>query len=357
MTLIIAEAGVNHNGDEKLAFQLVDKAYEAGADIVKFQTFKAKNLVTEQAQQADYQVANTQKQESQLAMLSRLELSYEAHHQLVAYCEKLGIEFLSTAFDSESLDFLVNDLKLTRLKIPSGEITNAPLVLQHARTGCELIVSTGMSTLADIEAVLGVIAFGYTAPLDVEPSVDAFQAAYFSESGKKALKDKVTVLHCTTEYPAPLADINLRAMDTLASAFGLPVGYSDHSDGIVVPIAAVARGAELIEKHFTLDKEMEGPDHKASLNPLELKDMVQAIRAVELTLGDGIKGPRPSEIKNKAAARKSIVAARYIANGHIITADDLDVKRPGTGDSPYRFWDVQGKIASRDYKPGDLVFE
>lgn len=357
MTLIIAEAGVNHNGDEALAFQLVDAAYHAGADIVKFQTFKAKNLVTEQAQQADYQVANTQKQESQLAMLSRLELSYEAHHQLVAYCEKLGIEFLSTAFDSESLDFLVNDLKLTRLKIPSGEITNAPLVLQHARTGCDLIVSTGMSTLADIEAVLGVIAFGYTAPLDVEPSVDAFQAAYFSESGKKALKDKVTVLHCTTEYPAPLADINLRAMDTLASAFGLPVGYSDHSEGIVVPIAAVARGADLIEKHFTLDKEMEGPDHKASLNPLELKDMVQAIRAVELTLGDGIKGPRPSEIKNKAAARKSIVAARYIANGHIISADDLDVKRPGTGDSPYRFWDVQGKIASRDYKPGDLVFE
>ncbi|TVL22546.1 N-acetylneuraminate synthase [Shewanella xiamenensis] len=357
MTLIIAEAGVNHNGDEALAFQLVDAAYHAGADIVKFQTFKAKNLVTEQAQQADYQVANTQKQESQLAMLSRLELSYEAHHQLVAYCEKLGIEFLSTAFDSESLDFLVNDLKLTRLKIPSGEITNAPLVLQHARTGCDLIVSTGMSTLADIEAVLGVIAFGYTAPLDVEPSVDAFQAAYFSESGKKALKDKVTVLHCTTEYPAPLADINLRAMDTLASAFGLPVGYSDHSEGIVVPIAAVARGAELIEKHFTLDKEMEGPDHKASLNPLELKDMVQAIRAVELTLGDGIKGPRPSEIKNKAAARKSIVAARYIANGHIISADDLDVKRPGTGDSPYRFWDVQGKIATRDYKPGDLVFE
>ncbi|WP_249555070.1 MULTISPECIES: N-acetylneuraminate synthase [Shewanella] len=357
MTLIIAEAGVNHNGDEALAFQLVDAAYHAGADIVKFQTFKAKNLVTEQAQQADYQVANTQKQESQLAMLSRLELSYEAHHQLVAYCERLGIEFLSTAFDSESLDFLVNDLKLTRLKIPSGEITNAPLVLQHARTGCDLIVSTGMSTLADIEAVLGVIAFGYTAPLDVEPSVDAFQAAYFSESGKKALKDKVTVLHCTTEYPAPLADINLRAMDTLESAFGLPVGYSDHSEGIVVPIAAVARGAELIEKHFTLDKEMEGPDHKASLNPLELKDMVQAIRAVELTLGDGIKGPRPSEIKNKAAARKSIVAARYIANGHIITADDLDVKRPGTGDSPYRFWDVQGKIATRDYKPGDLVFE
>lgn len=356
-SLIIAEAGVNHNGDEKLAFQLVDKAYEAGADIVKFQTFKAKNLVTAEALQADYQVINTGKQESQLAMLSRLELSYDAHHQLLAYCAKLGIEFLSTAFDSESLEFLVNDLKLTRLKIPSGEITNAPLVLQHARTGCDLIVSTGMATLADIEAVLGVIAFGYTAPIEAVPSVDAFQAAYFSEAGKKALKDKVTVLHCTTEYPAPLADINLRAMDSLASAFGLSVGYSDHSEGIIVPIAAVARGATLIEKHFTLDKNMEGPDHKASLNPIELKSMVQAIRSVELALGDGIKGPRPSEIKNKVAARKSLVAARNISAGQKITEDDLAVKRPGNGNSPYRFWEVQGKVANKNYMAGDLILE
>ena len=356
-TLIIAEAGVNHNGDEKLAFQLVDKAYAAGADIVKFQTFKAKNLVTAEALQADYQVVNTGKQESQLAMLSRLELSYEAHHKLVSYCTQLGIEFLSTAFDSESLDFLVNDLKLTRLKIPSGEITNAPLVLQHARTGCDLIVSTGMATLADIEAVLGVIAFGYTAPLEAEPSIDAFQSAYFSEVGKEALKDKVTVLHCTTEYPAPLADINLRAMDALSTAFGLSVGYSDHSEGIVVAVAAVARGAILIEKHFTLDKGMEGPDHKASLDPLELKEMVQAIRAVELALGDGIKGPRPSEIKNKIAARKSLVAARNISMGQKITEDDLAVKRPGNGDSPYRYWEVQGKVATKNYKAGDLVLE
>lgn len=357
MTLIIAEAGVNHNGDEKLAFELVNAAHRAGADIVKFQTFKAKNLVTQNAIQADYQVVNTKKQESQLAMLSRLELSYQAHHRLVQHCQSLGIKFLSTAFDSESLEFLVNDLKLTRLKIPSGEITNAPLVLQHARTGCDLIVSTGMATLADIEAVLGVIAFGYTAPVDAVPSIDAFQAAYFSDEGKTVLKEKVTVLHCTTEYPAPLADINLRAMDTLAFAFGLPVGYSDHSAGIVVPIAAVARGAVLIEKHFTLDKEMEGPDHKASLDPSELKAMVQGIRAVELALGDGLKGPRPSEIKNKAAARKSIVAARKIAAGHIITVDDLAVKRPGNGDSPYRYWDIQGKVASMNYKEGDLILE
>lgn len=357
MTLIIAEAGVNHNGDEKLAFQLVDKAYEAGADIVKFQTFKAKNLVTAEALQADYQVTNTGKQESQLAMLSRLELSYEAHHKLVSYCNDLGIEFLSTAFDSESLDFLVNDLKLTRLKIPSGEITNAPLVLQHARTGCDLIVSTGMATLADIEAVLGVIAFGYTTPLDFVPSIDAFQSAYFSEAGKKALKNKVTILHCTTEYPAPFTDINLRAMDALSAAFGLSVGYSDHSEGVVVPVAAVARGAILIEKHFTLDKGMDGPDHKASLDPLELKEMVQAIRAVESALGDGIKGPRPSEIKNKVAARKSLVAARNITAGQIMTESDLAVKRPGNGVSPYRYWEVQGKVATKNYKAGDLVLE
>lgn len=357
MTLIIAEAGVNHNGKEELAFELVNRAYEAGADIVKFQTFKAKNLVTSAAKQADYQVVNTGKQESQLEMLSRLELSYEAHHKLVAHCAKLGIEFLSTAFDSESLDFLVNDLKLSRLKIPSGEITNAPLVLQHARTGCDLIVSTGMATLADIESVLGVIAFGYTAAVDAKPSVEAFQAAYFSDAGKTALKNKVTVLHCTTEYPAPLIDINLRAMDTLAAAFGLPVGYSDHSEGIVVPIAAVARGAVLIEKHFTLDKEMEGPDHKASLDPSELKAMVQAIRSVELTLGDGVKGPRPSEIKNKAAARKSLVAARDIAKGQVITADDLAVKRPGNGLSPYTYWQIQEKVAARAYQAGDLIVE
>jgi N-acetylneuraminate synthase len=357
MTIIIAEAGVNHNGDEQLAFELVDKAFDAGVDIVKFQTFKAKNLVTAEALQADYQTVNTGNKESQLAMLGRLELSYESHHKLVAYCAKLGIEFLSTAFDSESLDFLVNDLKLTRLKIPSGEITNAPLVLQHARTGCDLIVSTGMATLAEVEAVLGVIAFGYVAPLDAIPSKEAFQDSYFSDEGKKALRQKVTILHCTTEYPAPLSDINLRAMDVLAAAFGLPVGYSDHSEGIVVPIAAVARGATLIEKHFTLNKTMKGPDHKASLDPVELKSMVQAIKGVELTLGDGIKGPRPTEIKNKSVARKSIVAARDIKSGQVLSSDDLSVKRPGHGLSPFMFWDVISRRATRNYKAGDLIIE
>ncbi|EGR5587384.1 N-acetylneuraminate synthase [Vibrio cholerae] len=357
MTLIIAEAGVNHNGDEVLAFQLVDAAYRAGADIVKFQTFKAKNLVTEQAKQADYQVANTQKQESQLAMLSRLELSYAAHHQLVKHCQSLGIEFLSTAFDSESLDFLVNDLGLKRLKLPSGELTNAPLVLEHARTGCDLIVSTGMATLAEIEMALGVIAFGYTAADNAVPSVLAFQQAYASEAGQKALKEKVTILHCTTEYPAPMEEINLRAMDTLGRAFDLPAGYSDHSEGITIPIAAVARGAVLIEKHFTLDKNMEGPDHKASLEPDELTAMVKAIRQVEVALGTAVKSPTVSEVKNKAVARKSLVASQVIRAGESFTADNLTIKRPGSGMSPYQYWDMLERSASRDYQVGDLILE
>ncbi|EKO3577029.1 N-acetylneuraminate synthase [Vibrio metschnikovii] len=357
MTLIIAEAGVNHNGDEALAFKLVDAAHQAGADIVKFQTFKAKNLVTEQAKQADYQVANTQKQESQLAMLSRLELSYAAHHQLVKHCQSLGIEFLSTAFDSESLDFLVNDLGLTRLKLPSGELTNAPLVLEHARTGCDLIVSTGMATLAEIEMALGVISFGYTAADNAAPSVLAFQQAYASEAGQKALKEKVTILHCTTEYPAPMAEINLRAMDTLGRAFDLPAGYSDHSEGITIPIAAVARGAVLIEKHFTLDKNMEGPDHKASLEPDELTAMVKAIRQVEVALGTAVKSPTVSEVKNKAVARKSLVASQVIRAGEAFSADNLTIKRPGSGMSPYQYWDMLERSASRDYQVGDLILE
>lgn len=352
---IIAEAGVNHNGVVQLAFDLVDAAHRAGADIVKFQTFKAKNLVTDKAVQAEYQIANTGKHESQLAMLSRLELSYEAHHKLVAYCDKLGIEFLSTAFDNESLDFLVQELKLSRLKIPSGEITNAPLVLQHARTGCDLIVSTGMATLAEIETVLGVIAFGYISPADAMPTVQAFEQAYASQAGQAALQRKVIVLHCTTEYPAPLTEINLRGMDTLNLAFKLPAGYSDHSEGITVPIAAAARGAVLIEKHFTLDKTMEGPDHKASLDPTELESMVVAIRAVELALGDGIKRPTHSEVKNKTVVRKSIVAACDIKQGDVFSYEKIAIKRPGNGISPEKYWSYLGKIASRDYRTGDLI--
>ncbi|MCY9826425.1 N-acetylneuraminate synthase [Vibrio chagasii] len=357
MTLIIAEAGVNHNGQEELAFSLVDAAHKAGADIVKFQTFKAKNLVTEEAKQAEYQVTNTQKQESQLAMLSRLELSYETHHDLVKYCDSLGIEFLSTAFDLESLDFLVNDLGLTRLKLPSGELTNAPLVLAHARTGCDLIVSTGMATLSEIETALGVIAFGYTADENAEPSMLGFQEAYASEAGQKALKEKVTILHCTTEYPAPMEEINLRAMDTLGRAFDLSAGYSDHSEGITIPIAAVARGAVLIEKHFTLDKKMEGPDHKASLEPQELEAMVKAIRQIGIALGSSVKTPTVSEVKNKSVARKSLVAATDIKIGEAFTEENLAIKRPGTGVSPSLYWEYIGSTATQTYKVGELINE
>lgn len=356
-TLIIAEAGVNHNGVEQLAFDLVDAAHQAGADIVKFQTFKAKNLVTESAVQAEYQVTNTGVKESQLAMLSRLELSYEAHHKLVEYCNNLGIEFLSTAFDSESLDFLVNDLGLKRLKIPSGEITNAPLVLAHARTGSDLIVSSGMATLSELEAVLGVIAFGYTADENQHPSRAAFELAYASFEGQQALRNKVTLLHCTTEYPAPMNEINLTAMDTLETAFRLPTGYSDHSQGITIPVAAVARGAVLIEKHFTLDNTMEGPDHKASLEPHELKAMVTAIRQVEQALGNGIKCPTPSELKNKPVARKSLIAAENITIGQTFNESNITIKRPGLGISPYHYWDYLGKSANREYQVGDLIID
>lgn len=355
MVKIIAEAGVNHNGSKELAFQLIDAAHSAGVDIVKFQTFKAKNLVTRSAQQADYQKQNTGVTESQYEMLNRLELDYETHKSLVQYCNELGIEFLSTAFDKESLDFLVQDLKLKTLKIPSGELTNAPFVLEHARTGCDLIVSTGMANLAEIEATLGVIAFGFVSEDNTKPSPQAFEEAYNSEQGQKALKEKVTILHCTTEYPAPVNEINLNAMTTLKDAFHLTTGYSDHSAGITIPIAASALGAQLIEKHFTLDKTMPGPDHKASLEPNELKNMVQAIRDIELALGNGVKGPQPSEIKNKPIARKSLVAAKGIKSGDLFTESNLTIKRPGNGMSPALYWSLLGSSATQDYEEGDLI--
>lgn len=355
MIKIIAEAGVNHNGSADLAFQLVDAAHAAGCDIVKFQTFKAKNLVTQDAEQAEYQTRNTGIAESQLSMLSRLELDYDTHKALIAHCKKLGIEFFSTAFDSESLDFLVKDLGLTTLKIPSGELTNAPFVLEHSRIGCDLIVSTGMATLAEVETALGVIAFGLISKADTVPSERAFAEAYASEAGREALKEKVTLLHCTTEYPAPMNEINLRAMQTMATAFGLTLGYSDHSAGITIPIAAAALGAQLIEKHFTLDNTMEGPDHKASLEPNELAAMVQGIRDIEQALGNGIKGPQPSEIKNKPIARKSLVAAAIIRAGDVFTKENLTVKRPGEGLSPYQYWSLLGNTAGRDYAEGELI--
>ncbi len=356
MTLIIAEAGVNHNGDETLAMELVNIAHKAGADVVKFQTFKAKNLVTKSAVQAKYQAYNSRKSESQLSMLSRLELSYDAHHRLLAHCNHLGIEFLSTAFDQESLDFLVSDLGVKRLKIPSGDLTNAPLVLEHAKKGLDIIVSTGMATLSEVESALGVIAFGFLFP-EQEPSVEHFSTAYSSTEGQEVLKRKVTVLHCTTEYPAPFDEINLRAMLSMKRAFSLPSGYSDHSEGICIPVAAAALGACVIEKHFTLDKSLPGPDHKASLSPDELIEMVSSIRQVEQALGHGVKVPTASEVANRDVARKSLVATKKIEFGETFSVENIGTKRPGGGGSPYKYWDTINQKATREYQPGDAICE
>lgn len=354
MIKIIAEAGVNHNGNAELAFKLVDAAFSAGADIVKFQTFNASSLVTSSAKQADYQIKNTGIIESQLVMLKRLELPKQTYLDLQTYCNGLGIEFLSTAFDSESLKFLVEDLKLKTLKIPSGDITNTPFILEHALTGCDVILSTGMATLGEIEEALGALAFGYIGSSGIEPSSSAFAAAYISEIGQRLLTEKVTILHCTTEYPAPIKEINLNAMTTLSNTFRLSTGYSDHSAGILVPIAAAALGAKVIEKHFTLDKNLDGPDHKASLDLAELTEMVTSIRTVEVALGSAVKAPQKLEITNKSVARKSLVTAKKILSGQLINKDDVLIKRPGNGLSPSLLWDLIGSKASRDYEPDEL---
>ncbi|TCP57849.1 N-acetylneuraminate synthase [Tumebacillus sp. BK434] len=352
-TYILAEAGVNHNGSLDLAKQLIDAAVEAGADAVKFQTFKTEKLVSKAAEKAEYQKETTGAQESQYEMIKKLELDEDAHRVLIEHCGRRGIQFLSTPFDMDSVDLLAGTFDLPRLKAPSGEITNAPLLLKMARTGKPIIVSTGMSTLGEVETALGVLAYGYLG--GDEPSAEAFQAAYAAEAGQRMLQEKVTLLHCTTEYPTPYGDVNLRAMDAMGQAFGLPVGYSDHTQGIAVPIAAAARGAVLIEKHFTLDRTLPGPDHQASLEPDELKAMVDGIRQIEAALGVAVKVPVASELKNKPVARKSLVAARAIAKGELFTAENVTVKRPGTGKSPLYFWDVLGRTAERDYQEEDPI--
>jgi N-acetylneuraminate synthase len=352
-TFIVAEAGVNHNGSLERALALVDAAAEAGADCVKFQTFTAKALVTAKAERAGYQTQNLQEQGSQLSMLQKLELSHDAHHAIVARCKARGIRFMSTAFDPESLAFLAT-LDMPYVKIPSGDITAGPLVFETARLGRPLLVSTGMATLAETEAALGVIAYALTnegAPRSQADCVDA----YASAAGAAALGKNVTLLHCTTEYPAPFASVNLAAMDTLHAAFGLPVGYSDHTVGIEVSVAAVARGATVIEKHFTMDRSLPGPDHAGSLEPGELRAMVQAIRNVESAIGSPRKVPGPEEGANKRVARRSIVAARPILKGASITADDIAIKRPEGGASPMRYWNILGSVATRDYDADELI--
>ena len=330
-TLIIAEAGVNHNGDIAKAKALIDKGAEAGVDYVKFQTFKAEKLVTKQAQRASYQDKNTQNNDSQYEMLKKLELSQALHQELMDYCNQKGVKFLSTGFDSESLVFLAQ-LGITIAKVPSGEITNLPYLRQVASLFPEVILSTGMATIDEIKDAVKVL---------IDNGVS---------------KDKITILHCNTEYPTPMEDVNLKAMLHIQRELGLPIGYSDHTLGIEVPIAAVALGATVIEKHFTLDKTLPGPDHKASLEPNELKAMVSAIRNIEKAIGgSGLKEVSKSEEKNKPIARKSILASTDIKKGNIFTPENLTVKRPGTGISPMQWDEVIGKTAKKDFEEDDLI--
>ena len=330
-TLIIAEAGVNHNGDIVKAKALIDKGAEAGVDYVKFQTFKAANLVTKQAKRAAYQDKNTQDNDSQYEMLKKLELSQKDHQELIDYCAQKGVKFLSTGFDFESLEFLAG-LGITIAKVPSGEITNLPYLRKVATLFPEVIISTGMANITEIKDAVKVL----------------------TDNGVS--KDKITVLHCNTEYPTPMEDVNLKAMLHIQRELGVPVGYSDHTLGIEVPIAAVALGATVIEKHFTLDKTLPGPDHKASLEPDELKAMVTAIRNIEKAVGgSGLKKVSASEAKNKPIARKSIVASKFIRKGDLLTEENITVKRPGTGISPMQWDEVVGKTAKKDFEEDDLI--
>lgn len=330
-TLIIAEAGVNHNGDISLAKKLIAAAADAGADLVKFQTFTAKNLVSTSAPKAEYQKKTTEGSESQLEMIQKLELSREDHMVLIEECLTNGIGFFSTAFDFQSFDLLMELGCLEQIKIPSGELTNLPLLRYMSRFGKPLMLSTGMANLGEIEAAIEAI------------------------EGAGTPRHLITVLHCTTEYPTPMEDVNLRALIAMKKAFGVNTGYSDHTPGIEIPIAAVALGATIIEKHFTLDRNLPGPDHKASLVPHELKAMVEGIRNVERALGDGVKRPSPSELKNKPIARKSIVAIRPICAGETFSAENIGAKRPGTGLSPMRWDEVVGRTATKDFAVDELI--
>lgn len=327
-TLIIAEAGVNHNGDIDIAKQMIDAAADAGADVVKFQTFKAENLVTQSAKKAEYQLQTTSKEESQLQMLKKLELSSQDHHELIKYAKDRQIGFLSTPFDLDSLQLLI-DAGIDIIKLPSGEITNYPLLKKSAETGKRIILSTGMSNIEEIKTAVKVLKINGAG--------------------------EIILLHCNTQYPTPYEDVNLNAMKTIAEATGLLVGYSDHTIGIEVPVAAVAMGATVIEKHFTLDRNMEGPDHKASLEPHELKAMVSAIRNVEKAMGDGVKEPSKSEKENIGIARKSIVARKKIKKGEKFTEQNITTKRPGTGINPMRWNEILGTVAIRDFDEDELI--
>ncbi|MEE9251465.1 MAG: N-acetylneuraminate synthase [Alphaproteobacteria bacterium] len=350
---VIAEAGVNHNGSADMALRLVDAGAEAGADAVKFQTFDADLVVTPTASKAAYQKQATDAGECQYDMLRKLELSCAAQHDLLARCRQRRIDFLSTPFDPESLDFLVDELGLETIKIASGEITNAPLLMAAGHKARRIILSTGMSTLDEVEQALGILAFAFTG--GESPDAGAFAEALRSPEGQAALRDRVTLLHCTSAYPTPPTAVNLRAMDTLRGHFGLNTGLSDHSAGIAVAIAAVARGAAVIEKHFTLDRGLPGPDHAASLEPDMLTAMIDGIRIVEQALGDGRKAPAEAELCNIPLARRALVAARPIKAGEPFTTENLIAKRPARGISPMQFWDVLGRTALRDFATDEPI--
>lgn len=352
---VIAEAGVNHNGSFETACALADAAKATGADAVKFQTFRAEALATASSPKAEYQQRTTGAGDSQFDMLRRLELSHTDFIALNRYCRDIGIMFLSTPFDPASLDFLVNEVNVPLLKFSSGDITNAPFLLQGARSGKPIILSTGMSTLAEVEEALGVLAFGYSTTPESMPGREAFNAAYWQEANRSVLAGKVCILHCVTEYPTPLEEVNLRAMVTLAEAFGLPVGFSDHTMGIGVPVAAVALGACVIEKHLTLDRTGHGPDHVASLEPEAFRRMVEAMREAASCLGSPRKLPAPCERKNLHIGRRSLVAQTTIASGEKFTPENIAVKRPGGGQPPINYWDLIDKCAVRNYLPDDLI--
>ena len=351
--LIIAEAGVNHNGDKSKAFSLIDVAAEAGADAVKFQTFNAERLAAISAPKAAYQQQTTDATESQFAMLKSLELPVQWHKELQIYARGRDIEFISTAFDLGSLAFL-ESLHLPFYKVPSGEITNGPLLLAFAQTGKNVILSTGMATLGEIEQALAILAWGYGHRKSPNTLTEIWK--YWSSSeASDAVAKKVSLLHCTSQYPTPLNEVNLKAMDTLSQSFGLPVGYSDHTEGVLVPVAAVARGATIIEKHFTLDQNLPGPDHKASLEPEQLSQMVRDIRGIEAALGDGRKRPQASEWDTRLAARQQMIALADIAPGETFTPENLGTARAGEGESPIHIWDLYGRKAQRGYSTGDCV--
>ncbi len=353
---VIAEAGVNHNGNKFTAHRLVDAAADAGADAIKFQTFTAEKLATKIAPKAEYQKKDSERDETQFQMLKRMELDRDAHFELLAHAKMRGIKFLSSPFDQESLYFLSNEMGLDTIKIPSGEITNGPLLLAAARTRRDIILSTGMSTMDEINQALSIIAFGFS-DLETNPSLEAFSDAMSKEKPRKLMQKKVTILQCTSAYPCPENEVNLGVISTLKSNFSLNVGFSDHTTGIYAAIAAAALGASVIEKHFTLDRSSPGPDHKASLTPRELRQMIEAIRCVEQNIGTDCKHPTKSEIANRDTVRKSLVALTSISEGEKFSASNLGVKRPGTGLSPVSYWDQIGRRSNTKILQDQLITE